>query len=92
MTGWTLRPWNRRTKLENCPVGLFEWNGGLHLRTEYHTAAGRIDAYIVSSGEAFWGPAPQTAKSQRATMVRPVECVPSGSKLAHGGTETEQDA
>lgn len=59
--------------LASCPIGLFiSEHGILCLKTEYGNNEGRIDAYIVSSGEFFWGNAPQTIKSQRAQQVRPV--------------------
>lgn len=62
--------------LADCPIGLFVADGGeLCLKTEYGNNEGRIDAYIVSSGEMFWGAAPQTIASQRAQMVTPVENV-----------------
>jgi hypothetical protein len=62
--------------LADCPIGLFKSAGGeLCLKTEYGDNSGRIDAYIVSSGEMFWGDAPQTVASQRAQMVEPVENV-----------------
>lgn len=60
--------------LADCPIGLFESEGGeLCLKTEYGNNDGRIDAFIVSSGEFFWGSAPQTIASQRAQLVRPVD-------------------
>lgn len=62
--------------LAECPVGLFECGDELCLKSEYSSNEGRIDAYIVSSGEFFWGAAPQTIASQRATMVTPVEYEP----------------
>ena len=78
--------WNRRTPptpatdareavaLEDCPIGLFiSRYGSLCLKTEYGDNNGRIDAYIVSSGELFWGDPPQTVASQRASMVTPVD-------------------
>jgi len=62
--------------LVECPIGLFfyehEHGRVLCLKTEYGNNKGRIDAYIVASGEFFWGAAPQTIASQRAQMVRPV--------------------
>lgn len=62
--------------LAECPIGLFIADSGeLCLKTEYGGGDGRIDAYIVSSGEMFWGAAPQTIASQRASMVTPVENV-----------------
>jgi len=59
-------------RLDECPIGLFIAGGELCLKTEYGNNDGRIDAYIVSSGEMFWGAAPQTVESQRAQMVEPV--------------------
>lgn len=63
----------RECSLADCPIGLFVTNGsGLCLKTECGDNAGMIDAYICSSGERLWGPAPQTVESQRAMRVRPV--------------------
>lgn len=61
--------------LAECPIGLFMCHGELCLKTEYGTNEGRIDAYIVSSGEFFWGEQPQTIANQRKQMVTPVESV-----------------
>ena len=62
--------------LADCPIGLFFSEGGeLCLKTEYGNNEGRVDAYIVSSGEMFWGAPPQTIASQRAEMVTPVDSV-----------------
>ena len=58
--------------LAECPVGLFLYGGTLCLKTEYGNNEGRIDAYIVSSGEFFWGDSPQTIVNQRKQMVRPI--------------------
>jgi len=60
--------------LAECPIGLFICRDELCLKTEYGNNEGRIDAYIVSSGEFFWGLAPQTIASQRAQIVRPIDC------------------
>ena len=60
--------------LSACPIGLFVSEcGTLCLKTEYGNNGGRIDAYIVSTGEFFWGDAPQTIANQRQQMVRPIE-------------------
>lgn len=65
---------SEEVKLCDCPIGLFmSASGELCLKTEYGNNEGRIDAYIVSSGEFFWGSAPQTIASQRAQMVTPVK-------------------
>jgi hypothetical protein len=62
------------TTLANCPIGLFESEGGeLCLKTEYGNNEGRIDAYIVSSGEFFWGSQPQTIANQRKQLVSPMD-------------------
>ena len=64
-------------RLADCPTGMFiSESGTLCLKTEYGNNEGRIDAYIVSSGEFFWGAPPQTIASQRAQLVQPVEVVP----------------
>ena len=65
-----MRKW---VTLAECPIGLFinRW-GGLCLKTEYGNNDGRIDAYIVSSGEFFWGDHPQTIANQRRQNVLPV--------------------
>lgn len=59
--------------LAQCPIGLFMVHGELCLKTEYGNNEGRIDAYIVSSGEFFWGSHPQTIPNQRMQMVVPVD-------------------
>lgn len=65
-----------KVTLAECPIGLFiSESGNLCLKTEYGNNGGRIDAYIVESGEMFWGAAPQTIASQRAELVTPVENV-----------------
>ena len=61
-----------RKTLANCPIGLFVCGDQLCLKTEYGNNEGRIDAYIVSSGEFFWGDKPQTIESQRKQLVTPV--------------------
>lgn len=66
------------TTLEEAPVGLFLSGADcLCLKTEYGNNEGRIDAYIVSSGEFFWGTSPQTIASQRKQVVRPVSTASS---------------
>ncbi|MGL4638729.1 MAG: hypothetical protein ACRCVX_03210, partial [Shewanella sp.] len=72
----------RRKRLSDCPVGLFFFGETLCLKTEYGNNEGRIDAFIVDSGEFFWGFAPQTIQSQRDCLVHPV-------KIANGGNMGE---
>ncbi|ACK82503.1 hypothetical protein [Methylorubrum extorquens] len=62
-----------RVTLADCPIGLFlASSGALCLKTEYRNNEGRIDAYIVESGEFFWGGSPHSIPSQRRQMVTPV--------------------
>ena len=63
---------DRSVRLADCPIGLFMCRGELCLKTEYGNNEGRIDAFIVSSGEYFWGAHPQTIANQRAQRVVPV--------------------
>jgi len=45
----------KEKKLKDIPLGsLFLFNGTVGLKTEYRTN-GKCDAYIVGSGEYFWG-------------------------------------
>jgi len=69
MSSWTRAP---PTTLADCPIGLFLKGDTLALKTEYGNNEGRIDAYIVSSGEFFWG-GTSVPKEQRMVMVEPVE-------------------
>jgi hypothetical protein len=42
--------------LESLPPGtLFKYNGTIALKSEYRSDGGTINAYIVGSGEMFWG-------------------------------------
>lgn len=76
--GWTLTPDNEPVTLLDCPVGLFLNSFGyVCLKTEYGNNEGRIDAYIVDSGEFFWGEHPQTIANQRQQLVTPLTCEPT---------------
>lgn len=55
--------------------------GTLCLKSEYGDNSGRIDAYIVSSGEFFWG-GTQTASEQRKLLVIPVSDPFASLKIA----------
>jgi ADP-ribose pyrophosphatase YjhB (NUDIX family) len=46
---------SKEYRLEDLPVGLFLHGDTLCMKTEYRTEQGAIEAYIVSSGEFFWG-------------------------------------
>ena len=86
-----LRADGSRVSLAECPIGLFlAESGELCLKTEYGNNEGRIDAYIVSSGEMFWGHAPQTIASQQAELVQPVALAPKeGAPAADLGRAVE---
>lgn len=62
-----------RIRLADCPVGLFidEW-GNLGFKSQYANNEGRMEAYVVSSGEFFIGAIPHSTLGQRASMVTPV--------------------
>lgn len=62
--------------LDECPEGLFLFNGTLCFKSEYQTqnqSSGywQSDAYVVSSGEYFWGGA-STAEARDKLLVTPV--------------------
>lgn len=55
-SSYFLTPENEEVSLYECPVGLFEYEGTLGVKTEYCTTTStgiKIDAYIVSTGERF---------------------------------------
>ena len=88
----------KKVTLAECPIGLFRAeSGNLCLKTEYGNNEGRIDAYIVSSGEFFWGAAPQTIASQRQQLVTPVGVraalsPPDEERLTRRAEQAEQRA
>ena len=54
-------------KLKDCPIGLFVKGNTLCVKTEY----GNNDAYIVWSGERFWGGA-ETIAGIGEVLVLPI--------------------
>lgn len=66
----------RAIKLINAPVGLFDIDGVLVLKTEYSTqhedGAITPDCYIVDSGEYFWGGV-DSVDERNNLMVTPVD-------------------
>lgn len=66
----------RAIKLIDAPVGLFEVDGVLVLKTEYSTrhvdGTTTPDCYIVESGEHFWGGV-DSVEERNNLMVTPVE-------------------
>ena len=62
-------------RLIDAPVGLFvSKEGEMCLKTEYIADWG-VEAYIVSSGETFWGGA-KTAEERNNLEVTPIDAVP----------------
>lgn len=61
---------NEMIPFEECPIGMFMCGGELCLKTEYG-----LEAYIVSSGERFWGGV-DTLEQLRHVKVCPVEVEP----------------
>lgn len=64
-------------KLIDVPIGLFQHDGVLVLKTEYSTQHPNTemvtpDCYILDSGEYFWGGA-KTAEERNNLEVTPVE-------------------
>ena len=62
--------------LNECPPGLFMFNGHLGFKSEYTTTLEnprryQVDAYVVESGEYFWGGAKSTTERGQL-MVEPV--------------------
>ena len=63
-------------RLVNAPIGLFEIDGVLVLKTQYCTkhedGTVTADCYIVDSGEYFWGGV-ESAEERNNLMVTPVD-------------------
>jgi hypothetical protein len=70
-------------RLDDCPPGLFLYKRGDHttlgFKSEYSTDTSSMgkplhqcDAYVVSSGEYFWGGA-ATGDERHALMVTPLD-------------------
>jgi hypothetical protein len=57
--------------LADCPFGLFLWHETLALKTQYRARDSSIVAYVVSSGECFYGDA-RLCDELAKLMVRPV--------------------
>ena len=67
----------KKVKLIDAPVGLFLHEGTLCLKTEYmhqsfKETTPRVEAYIVDSGETFWGGV-KTAEEVNSLMVTPLD-------------------
>ena len=67
---------------ELAPGTLFAFGDDcIAVKSEYRCSNGLIEAFIIGTGEQFWGGA-KTAKEQNALMVQPLEVV----DVAHGYT------
>lgn len=58
--------------LADCPPGLFRWEGTLCFKSEYHSKPGQPDAYVVVSGEYFWGGTSGNLDARNALIVTPI--------------------
>ena len=69
-----LIPCGEKCTLEELPCGtLFAFGDDcIAVKSEYRCNNGLIEAFIIDSGEQFWGGA-KTAKEQNALMVQPLE-------------------
>lgn len=61
---------NREIELRDAPTGLFLFQGILGFKSEYHTNC-LTDAYVVESGEYFWG-GTSKGTDREALLVTPV--------------------
>lgn len=63
-------------RLIDCPPGLFWFGKTLGFRSEYSSETlanpAQPDAYVVSSGEYFWGGA-KTSEARSELMVTPID-------------------
>ena len=72
--------------LNECPPGLFEFNGHYGFKSEYTTMLEdprryQCDAYCLESGEYFWGGASGT-EVRGKLLVRPIEAADLIERLA----------
>ncbi len=67
-----VHPRYRRVRLKNCPVGLFTYGATLVMMTQYSTGTSiQRDAYIVDTGEYFWGGCNGDAIARGNLLVNP---------------------
>ena len=72
-----ISPWLKMVPLSEAPYGLFySRDEVLCVKTEYGNNEGRIDAFIVESGEFFWGGA-KSISEQRNVLVQPADVIES---------------
>jgi len=81
--GWVLVPEGDPVTLDDCPEGLFMFGDTIAMMTEYATMSRTVppmrqrDAYIVESGEYFWGGTSRTMDRAKL-MVQPLSFRPKG--------------
>lgn len=75
-------------RLDQAPPGLFIFGDCLGFKTEYRTNEGRVEAYVVASGEFFAG-GTSTVAERNALMVTPVE-IADQSALRLARFETDE--
>lgn len=59
----------------DCPPGLFRYAGMLCFKSEYSSKAGQQDAYVIESGEYFWGGTNGDLSARRALVVTPMSAL-----------------
>lgn len=71
-------------RLIDAPVGLFKYENCIALKTEY-MVNGAVEAYIVESGERFWGGVntPDELNNLEVTPISPKDLVPQGEWIYH---------
>lgn len=65
-------------RLIDAPIGLFEHDGVMALKTEYSTVHGETitpDCYTVDGGEYFWG-GTKSVEERNDLDVKPIDAVP----------------
>jgi len=73
------------TTLEQCPPGLFYYNGDFGFKTEYQDQNGP-EAYCVGSGEYFWGGTNGDKEARRKLLVIP-SLIVSNDESSHGASK-----
>ena len=74
--------------LDDCPPGLFLFGNCLGFKSEYRTEGGKAEAFVVASGEFFWGGA-KSHDERAELLVTPVELT-DASALRLIGVEIDE--
>lgn len=70
--------------LDQCPPGLFLFEGDYGFKTEYRDDNGP-EAYCVESGEYFWGGTGGDKEARRNLKVQPVIISSPNAEVRDGG-------